>query len=342
MATKKKEEETEDTALEEALKAIRKDIGADNVLVGDTFEVERWSTGFAGLDKVMGGGLPKGRIIESHGLESTGKSSIFLAICAAVQRAGGKAAWLDLECTYDTKFASMMGVDGSEMTVLRPNSGEEAFRAVAKLAEAGVDIIVLDSAAAVLSDKEVEEEFGEAGNAYGSTARLLSSGLKKVQPILARSGSILCIVNQMRANVNAKGPYDAKHIVTGGQAMKFYASVRIQTRKKEQLKDGDGKPIGMIVSLKGEKCKVGRQGLETEVKFMHDTGFDDVDNLVRTAVEFGVITVQGNSHSFGESKLGVGFEKTVEAVRADEGVEGSIRGALDEKINPKNQAPCGK
>lgn len=315
---KKKTDEGAEDSMEAALSDIRKIIGEDNVGTGECEDVEFLPTGLAGLDFVMGGGMPKGRIIEVSGAASSAKSSTCLYLAGVVQRAGGKVAWIDMESAWGAKFSEGLGVDTASISVITPECGEDAFKTIDRLSQANVDLVVIDSVSTMVPRKEVEGEYGQETMAL--MARMMSAGLRKLQGVLARSGTTAIFINQLRDSMNAS-PYGPKNVTTGGKALPFYSSVRLETARESTVKDEKGpdktKAIGINVRIKNVKNKVGMPFRTETVALRYGTGFDLEDSLMRMAERLGIVKRSGSSYSFGEVKLGIGMEKSCEMLRED-------------------------
>lgn len=300
-----------DLAFKEALQNIRKAHGADAILdmsgsMAKSLDVDFVSTNSFSLDRVLGGGLPKGRIIEIFGAPSSGKSVLSMYLMAQIQQLGGKAVLVDSEFSFSPKFASKIGVDVSKMMLVQAASGEEALDIVAKLVEASaVDIIVVDSVASLVPKAELEGEITDQSMAL--QARMLSKALRMLTGAIAKSKTIVIFINQVREKVGVF--YGPKTVTPGGTALKFYSSIRMEIKKGKNITDGkddSDNVIGNWIGVNVVKNKVAPPFKQCEIELLYEKGIDSVSDVLDNAVKLGILSKQGNTVMFEDQKLGVG------------------------------------
>ena len=268
--------------------------------------VDAVSTGCLSIDIALGvGGVPRGRIVEIFGPEASGKTTLAQHIVAEVQRLGGLAAFVDAEHALDPEYARKIGVNVDEMLISQPDTGEQALDIVETLVRSNaVDVVVVDSVAALVPKAEIEGEMGQQH--MGLQARLMSQALRKLAGITSKSNTIVIFINQVRHKIGVF--FGNPETTTGGNALKFYSSVRIEVRRSAQIKQGD-QIIGNQVKVKIVKNKVAAPFKTTVIDIMYNEGIAVEGDLLDTGVLHGVVTKSGNSYAFGEEKLGVGREK---------------------------------
>ena len=301
-------------ALESALGQIEKQFGKGSVMkLGDftAMNVESIPTGALSLDVALGiGGIPKGRIIEIFGPESSGKTTLALHMIAECQKRGGEAAFIDAEHALDPVYAKHLGVDIDNLIVSQPDTGEQALEIAEALVRSGaIDIIVVDSVAALVPKAEIDGDMGDAH--VGLQARLMSQALRKLAGVLNKSNTAIVFINQLREKVGIM--FGNPETTPGGRALKFYASVRLDIRKTENLKQ-DGEVFGNRVRVKVVKNKVAPPFKKAEFDIMYGEGISRSGEIVDLGVEYNVIKKSGSWFSYGESKLGQGRETVKQLV----------------------------
>lgn len=306
-----------DKAAQVAIDQIKDRFGAGAIMkLGDTqkIKVDAVSTGCVSLDIALGvGGVPRGRIIEIYGPESSGKTTLAQHIVAEVQKTGGTAAFIDAEHALDPNYAKKIGVDTEELLISQPDTGEQALEILETLVRSNaVDVVVVDSVAALTPKAEIEGEMGDSH--MGLQARLMSQALRKLAGIISKSNTVVIFINQIRMKIGVF--FGNPETTTGGNALKFYASVRIEVRRSAQIKKGE-QIIGNRVKVKVVKNKVAAPFRTTEFDIMYNEGISMAGDLIDTALQYGVMTKNGNSYGYGEAKLGVGRETARMTLMAD-------------------------
>jgi recombination protein RecA len=306
-----------DKAAQVAIDQIKDRFGAGAIMkLGDTqkIKVDSISTGCVSLDIALGvGGVPRGRIIEIYGPESSGKTTLAQHIVAEVQKIGGTAAFIDAEHALDPGYAKKIGVDTEELLISQPDTGEQALEILETLVRSNaVDVVVVDSVAALTPKAEIEGEMGDSH--MGLQARLMSQALRKLAGIISKSNTVVIFINQIRMKIGVF--FGNPETTTGGNALKFYASVRIEVRRSAQIKKGE-QIIGNRVKVKVVKNKVAAPFRTTEFDIMYNEGISMAGDMIDTALQYGVMTKNGNSYSYGEAKLGVGRETARMTLMAD-------------------------
>jgi recombination protein RecA len=308
-----------DKLLEDAMGQIEKQFGAGTLMrLGDaaTMEIETVSTGSIALDLALGvGGLPKGRVTEIYGPESSGKTTLALHVIAEAQKNGGKCAFIDAEHALDPIYAEAIGCDVENLLVSQPDTGEQALTITNKLIESGaLDVIVVDSVAALTPQKEIEGEMGDSF--VGLHARLMSQAMRKIVANLNNSKTILILINQLREKIGVM--FGSPEVTTGGKAIKFYASVRMDIRRIETLK-ADGEASGNKTRVKVVKNKVAPPFRQAEFEITYGEGISRTGDIVDIAVEMGIIDKKGAWYAYNGENIGQGRANT--KIFLDENVE---------------------
>ncbi|PIR98289.1 MAG: recombinase RecA [Candidatus Colwellbacteria bacterium CG10_big_fil_rev_8_21_14_0_10_42_22] len=327
MPTKEKEENKKQ-GIEELLDSLRTKYGEEAIMtLGDArrVNVEAVSTGSLSLDMALGvGGLPKGRIIEVFGPESSGKTTLALSTIAQVQKRGGRAAFIDAEHALDPEYAQKIGVKIKELLISQPNSGEEALNILESLIRSKIiDVVVVDSVAALTPKAEIEGDM--ESKFIGLQARMMSQALRKVAAIASQTGTIVIFINQLREKIGIM--FGNPETTPGGRALKFYSSVRIDIRRRAQLKKGDA-VIGSRTKAKVVKNKVAAPFKVAEFDIMYGEGISYEGDVLGLALELGIVKKSGASYSFGKEKLGVGIEKARSCLKEDKKLLKEIEGQV--------------
>ncbi len=321
-------------ALQAAMAKIEKDFGKGSIMkLGEESveKVEVIPTGSLGLDMALGvGGYPKGRIIEIYGPESSGKTTLALHAIAESQKQGGIAAFIDAEHAFDRFYASNLGVDVDNLLISQPDNGEQALQIADQLiSSAAVDIIVIDSVAALTPKAEIEGDMGD--NKVGLQARLMSQALRKLTSTISKTNTTCIFINQLREKIGVM--FGNPETTTGGNALKFYASVRIDVRPGTAIKDGD-EILGKLTKVKIVKNKVAPPFRKCEFDIMFGTGISRVGEILDIAVDKGIVKKSGSWFSYGESKLAQGREAVLALLKDNpelcEELEAKVREAINQ------------
>ena len=300
-------------ALETALAQIEKAYGKGTIMrLGENtgMNIEAISTGSIALDAATGiGGLPKGRIIEIYGPESSGKTTLALTVIAQAQKAGGDAAFIDAEHALDPGYAANLGVDVDALLVSQPDNGEQALEIAEALVRSGaLDVVVIDSVAALVPRSEIEGEMGDSH--VGAHARLMSQALRKIAGAVAKSNTIIIFINQLREKVGVI--YGSPEVTTGGRALKFYSTMRIDVRRTESLKGAGNEIVGNRTKCKIVKNKVAPPFKDAEFDIMYGRGISKEGEMVDLGVKYNVIQKSGAWFSYGDMRLGQGRDNVKE------------------------------
>jgi len=311
-------------ALETALSQIEKQFGKGAVMKlgqDSTLNVEAISTGSLSLDIALGiGGVPKGRIIEIYGPESSGKTTVALHVAAQAQKAGGAAVFIDVEHALDPVYAQALGVDIDSLLVSQPDTGEQALEIAEALVRSGaVDVVVVDSVAAMVTKAEIEGEMGDSH--VGVQARLMSQALRKLTGAIGKSNCIVIFINQLREKIGVM--YGNPETTPGGRALKFYASVRLDVRRTETLKSGT-EMIGSRTRVKVVKNKVSPPFKEAEFDIMYGTGISKEGEILDLGAKLEIVDKSGSWFNYGDVRLGQGRDNAKEFLKANPEVAAEI------------------
>ena len=344
-ATQKTEPEAKKDALATALAQIEKQFGKGSVMrLGENtgMTVEHIPTGSIGLDLALGiGGLPRGRIIEIYGPESSGKTTVALHSVAEAQKLGGTAAFIDAEHALDPVYAKALGVDIDSLLVSQPDTGEQGLDIAEALVRSGaVDIVVIDSVAALTPRAEIEGEMGDSF--VGLHARMMSQAMRKLAGSIAKSQCVAIFINQLREKVGVI--YGNPEVTTGGRALKYYSSVRIDVRRIEGLKDSTGAFIGNRTRAKIVKNKVAPPFREAEFDIMFGEGISKMSELIDVGVKLGIVQKSGAWFNYGDIRLGQGRDNAKQFLKDNpeiaNDIEGQIRANADKLY--ASRRPAGK
>ena len=324
-----KQEADKQRALEAALAQIDRAYGKGSVMKlgdkGKIVEIESVSTGSLGLDMALGiGGLPRGRVVEIYGPESSGKTTLALHVVAEVQKAGGTAAFIDAEHALDPSYAHKLGVNLDELLVSQPDTGEQALEITDTLVRSGaVDVIVIDSVAALTPRAEIEGEMGDS--LPGLQARLMSQALRKLTGSISKAKTLVIFINQIRMKIGVM--YGSPETTTGGHALKFYASVRLDIRRTGSIKVRD-EVIGNNVRVKVVKNKVAPPFREVEFDIMYGQGISKIGEIIDLGVKAGVVEKAGSWFSYNSTRIGQGRDNAREFLKAHPAMADEIEAAV--------------
>ena len=332
-------------ALETAMQQIEKTYGKGSIMrYGDNVQpnVEAIPTGSLALDLALGiGGVPRGRIIEIYGPESSGKTTLALHVLAQAQKMGGEVAFVDAEHALDPTYARALGVKIEDMLISQPDTGEQALEITEALVRSGaIDVVVVDSVAALVPRAEIEGEMGESH--VGLQARLMSQAMRKLTSVIGKTNTVCIFINQLREKVGVV--YGSPEVTTGGRALKYYSSVRIDIRRVEGLKDSSGQFIGNHTRAKIVKNKVAPPFREAEFDIMFGEGISKVGELLDLGVKLGIVQKSGAWFNYGDIRLGQGRDNSKQFLKDNpeiaNDIEGQIRANADKLY--ASRRPAGK
>lgn len=323
--------------LDLALQQIAKDYGDGAIMrLGDhaTADIEVIPTGNIMIDRALGvGGFPRGRIVEIYGPESSGKTTLTLTVIAQAQKRGGLAAFIDVEHALDPKYAQRLGVKLDDLLVSQPSSGEEALRICETLVRSNaLDVIVVDSVAALVTKQELEGEIGDS--TVGTQARLMSAAMRKLTALIAKARTCCIFTNQIREKIGVM--FGNPETTPGGKALKFYSSVRCDIRRIGAIKQGDGTVTGNRTRVKVVKNKVAPPFTEAEFDIMYNEGISNVGSLIDAALEKGILEKRGSWISHQGNQLAQGRDAAKEALKTDEKLYQEIETATRAALNTNN------
>ncbi len=319
-------------ALKLTMDKIDKDFGKGSVMMMNektNMEIEAISTGSIGLDAALGiGGLPKGRVIEIYGPESSGKTTIAIHVIAEAQKKGGICAFIDAEHAFDSSYAQKLGVDIDNLLISQPDYGEQALEIADRLILSGaLDVVVIDSVAALVPKSELEGEMGDSK--MGLQARLMSQALRKLTATINKTNSCCIFINQLREKIGVM--FGNPETTTGGNALKFYASVRLDIRRTAQIKDGD-EAIGNHVKVKVVKNKVAPPFKQAEFDIIYGEGISKAGEIIDMGVELGIVQKSGSWFSYNGDKLGQGREAVKQLMLDNPDLSNEIEGKIRDKV----------
>lgn len=335
--SKKEKEITSDDALELALQVIDKTYGKGTVITGNAEAipgVEFISSGCLGIDKALGGGWAKGRIAEVSGPESSGKTTLMLHAIAEVQGAGGKAAYIDVEHAFDPAYASAIGINTESLLFSQPDSGEQALNIVDTLARTGaLQLIVIDSVAALVPEKELEGEVGDS--VMGVQARMMSQAMRKFAGVAHRTNTSILFCNQIRMKIGVI--FGNPEVTSGGNALKFYASQRVDIRRIGGEKEGD-EVVANKTRVKVVKNKVAPPFKEYEFLIRYGVGIDKYEDLIKNALAADLIQKSGSWYSMGDTKIGQGTTQVTKYLHENPQVTQELKDAINGKHSSQDNS----
>src|SRR3989440_1122956 len=320
-------------AIDLALQQIERRFGKGAIMkLGEAsnIQVEVIPTGSIALDLALGvGGLPKGRITEIYGPESSGKTTFCLSVIAEAQRKGGLAAFIDVEHALDPKYARVVGVQLDDLLVSQPDSGEDALNITETLIRSNsIDVIVIDSVAALISKQELDGQMGDA--TVGSQARLMSQAMRRLTAVVSKTKCVCIFTNQIREKIGVM--FGSPETTPGGRALKFFSSIRLDIRRKDQIKTPDGKVIGNRTKIKVVKNKVAPPFTEVEFDIMYDEGISANGSLLDLGIDHKVLEKKGAWIAFNGELVGQGREAAKEAFRSNAALAAKVTAAILEKV----------
>lgn len=326
-------EDKKKKALEDAIAQIEKQFGKGSIMKMTEGAVEKCEvipTGCLTLDAALGiGGVPRGRIVEIYGPESSGKTTVALHIVAEAQKMGGTAAFIDAEHALDPVYASKIGVDMDELYISQPDTGEQALDICESLVKSGaVDVIVVDSVAALTPKAEIDGEMGD--NFVGLQARLMSQALRKLTSITNKTKTCVIFINQLREKIGVM--FGSPETTTGGKALKFYSSIRLDVRKVDTIKDSNNAIVGNRTRVKVVKNKLASPFKVADFDLMYGVGVSKTGCLVDLALEYGIIDKSGSWFSYNGDKIGQGKENVKANLESNQDLYNEIEGKVKEKL----------
>jgi recombination protein RecA len=346
MAAKTEEKPQEDSKLlaarnknlDLAIQQIAKDYGEGAIMrLGDksAVDIEVIPTGNILIDRALGvGGFPRGRVVEIFGPESSGKTTLTLTVVAQAQKRGGLAAFIDVEHALDPQYAAKLGVNLDDLLVSQPSSGEEALRICETLVRSNaLDVIVLDSVAALVTKQELDGEIGDS--TVGAQARLMSAALRKLTSLISKARTTCLFTNQIRDKIGVM--FGNPETTPGGKALKFYSSVRVDIRRIGQIKQTDGTVVGNRTKVKVVKNKVAPPFTEAEFDIMYNEGISATGSLLDLAIEKGIIEKRGSWLSYKGSQLAQGRDAAKEALKTDSALYAEIEEAVKAKLDQEKK-----
>lgn len=321
--------------LDQAISQIKKQYGMGAIMrLGEKVNsnVSTISTGALSLDLALGlGGLPRGRIIEIYGPESSGKTTVCQHVIANAQKAGGLCAFIDTEHALDPQYARLIGVNTQELLISQPDCGEDAMQIAETLvASNSIDVLVIDSVAALVPRAEIEGNMGDSH--MGLQARLMSQALRKLTAIINKSRTCVIFTNQLRDKIGVV--YGNPETTTGGKALKFYASIRMEIRRAAGIQNSSGEVLGNRVKVKMVKNKLAPPFKVAEFDIMFNEGISRAGSILDVASDQGIVSKRGSWYSFGEQQLGQGREQAKDAIKNDEKLEKALLDAIQKNIEP--------
>ncbi|HRH26239.1 MAG TPA: recombinase RecA [Candidatus Paceibacterota bacterium] len=332
MAKKQKQPKTDGANIQDTLREIKAKFGEESIMtLGErpAVNIDVIPTGSIGLDAALGvGGLPRGRIIEIFGPESSGKTTLALHVVAEAQKKGGLCAYIDAEHAMDPEYSKKLGVKTSELLISQPDTGEQALEICESLVRTGkVDVVVIDSVAALTPKDEIEGEMG--AQHMGKQARLMSQALRKLTSIVARSKTIVIFINQIRMQIGVM--FGNPETTPGGKALRFYTSVRIDIRRIAQIKKGE-EVVGGRVRVKVVKNKVAAPFKQSEFDLIYNEGISQEGEMIALGEKLGIISKSGVSYSYGEEKLGRGYDATRQFLKQNATIKETILAEIRERL----------
>ncbi len=329
---KTKNKEEKNSKIEDTLSEIKTKFGEDSIMkLGDSrrVNVDVIPTGSIGLDKALGiGGVPRGRILEIFGPESSGKTTLSLHIIAESQKQNGVCAFVDAEHALDPEYAKKIGVKLDELLISQPDTGEQSLEIVESLVRTGkIDVVVIDSVAALTPKDEIEGDMG--AHHVGKQARLMSQALRKLTAIVAKSKTVVIFINQIRMQIGVM--FGNPETTPGGKALKFYTSVRLDIRRIAQIKKGE-EIMGGRVRVKVVKNKVAAPFKQTEFDLMYNEGISREGEIIALGEKYGIVSKSGASYAYGDVKLGRGYDATRTFLQENQKIANDILREIDKKM----------